>query len=211
MKPCKKCDTTARDASGHCRECERLRSINRRASQSKEQRDRGRQCCLVRRKRQSGGTLLHPCTKCGNSKRNASGGCDYCAKEYQKKWYQRNKAVSVECKKKWLADNPEKSQEFDLRVRVRRYGLTVEDFHRLFTNQGGLCAICGRGLGRTDIDHDHNLGFVRGLLCHSCNIGLGAFQDNPAILSKAIQYLLAPRSDSQIELPVDKGVVCTTT
>jgi hypothetical protein len=60
--------------------------------------------------------------------------------------------------------------------------------------QEGKCALChtdkpnGRGK-RLHVDHCHGTGKIRALLCHSCNAGLGAFKDDPALLRAAIDYL----------------------
>lgn len=58
----------------------------------------------------------------------------------------------------------------------------------LFDEQMGRCAICGT-IAPLVIDHDHTTGFVRGLLCHNCNVGLGAFRDSVADLRNAADYL----------------------
>jgi hypothetical protein len=55
--------------------------------------------------------------------------------------------------------------------------------------QNGLCAICGAEPDELVVDHCHASGNVRGLLCHSCNLGLGKFFDNTSYLSNAINYL----------------------
>ena len=84
-----------------------------------------------------------------------------------------------------------------------RFGLTPESFDDMLAAQGGGCAICGAkepgGNGGFHVDHDHDCcsgtnrktcgECVRGLLCNGCNIGLGAFADDPARLSAAILYL----------------------
>jgi len=54
--------------------------------------------------------------------------------------------------------------------------------------QKGRCAICGE-VKKLCIDHDHKTGLLRGLLCTGCNLGLGCFQDNMAILAEAQRYL----------------------
>lgn len=81
-----------------------------------------------------------------------------------------------------------------LSQRLRKFGLTIEDYNRILDFQHGKCAICGCEIGdvmgnRLYVDHDHATGSVRGLLCSSCNFGLGNFHDDPQLLHNAIQYL----------------------
>jgi recombination endonuclease VII len=61
----------------------------------------------------------------------------------------------------------------------------------LFGLQGGRCAICATDLatGRMAIDHCHRTGYIRGLLCRDCNLGLGLFKDNVGHLKRAAKYL----------------------
>ncbi len=84
--------------------------------------------------------------------------------------------------------------------RLKLYGITEEQFRAMFAAQGGVCAICGRpetDLGNSkdgtprqlSLDHDHDSGKARGLLCNSCNHGLGKFLDDPKILDRAAAYL----------------------
>ena len=83
------------------------------------------------------------------------------------------------------------------RVRLRlRYGMTPEQYDELIEKQGGRCAVCGtahpvKGSSNRGwhVDHDHVTGKVRGLLCNSCNRGIGLLQDNPELLEKAAAYL----------------------
>ena len=76
------------------------------------------------------------------------------------------------------------------------YGITADEYDAMMTAQGGRCAICGStdpGDGRSknmSVDHDHETGKVRGILCTKCNVGLGQFQDDINLLSSAIEYLL---------------------
>lgn len=76
-----------------------------------------------------------------------------------------------------------------------RYGLTLEQYAEKLADQGGCCAICGstdskRSTSqRLPVDHDHETGEVRGILCGGCNLGLGAFEDDIWRLTRAIQYL----------------------
>ena len=75
------------------------------------------------------------------------------------------------------------------------YGITPEQYKDLLARQDGKCAICEsahvhrRGMNNFAIDHDHQSGIVRALLCHNCNRGLGHFKDSPELLVKAVLYL----------------------
>ena len=74
----------------------------------------------------------------------------------------------------------------------RKYGMTLEDYDRLLEQQGGGCAVCGRP-PREDIslhvDHDHDTGHIRGILCFRCNNGIGDFGHDLALLEAAAAYL----------------------
>lgn len=66
----------------------------------------------------------------------------------------------------------------------------------LWAEQRGLCAICRDPLTNDAvIDHDHATGYVRGLLCRSCNLGLGAFRDDAARLRMAALYVERQKVD----------------
>lgn len=71
-------------------------------------------------------------------------------------------------------------------ARLRKYNMTEGELDTLFRNP--RCAICG-SYTNLHIDHDHNTGRVRGLLCSSCNRGLGCFVDNIEYLLQAVAYL----------------------
>jgi len=72
-----------------------------------------------------------------------------------------------------------------------KYGITLDEFNEMLKVQDGGCAICGSAPTPKDthVDHDHETGVVRGILCRSCNLGLGNFGDDTEIMSKAIKYL----------------------
>lgn len=77
--------------------------------------------------------------------------------------------------------------------RFKAYGITKEDYDRMFIEQGGKCKICQKHQSefkeKLAIDHCHTKGTVRGLLCKKCNLGIGLFEDNPIFLQSAIKYL----------------------
>jgi hypothetical protein len=101
--------------------------------------------------------------------------CRQCFSEYNKRYTDRRRGYT------WL----------------KRYGVTPEEYQRLYDLQSGLCAICGNPETRyhrgslmvLSVDHRHNDGSIRGLLCRPCNVGLGQFRDDPVLVQKALDYL----------------------
>ena len=73
----------------------------------------------------------------------------------------------------------------------KKYGITVDDYNRMFKEQDGRCAICNnhQNIRKLAVDHNHKTGKVRGLLCINCNRGLGHYFDSTYRLNKAIDYL----------------------
>lgn len=112
----------------------------------------------------------------------------------------RRKAELVRRSREALGDKQRK--ERDRRGNLRKLGLSPEDYDRLQQVQQGLCAICGKPEtvvhhitgepGRLAVDHCHETGVIRGLLCQRCNKGLGLFLDDPALLQQAAAYIEAP-------------------
>ena len=78
-------------------------------------------------------------------------------------------------------------------VLMKRYGITQADYTSMLVIQEHSCAICGTKDPSPKkylcVDHNHDTGEVRGLLCHHCNAGLGLFKDKPDNLLKANEYL----------------------
>ena len=107
---------------------------------------------------------------------------------YMAEYRQRVKAAG-----RPLRDSP--SYEENRAGRFKRYGLTEASFLSLLENQDNACAICRTPLDpncknrHTHIDHCHTTGKVRGVLCSSCNLGLGHFKDDAARLLAAYSYL----------------------
>ena len=118
-----------------------------------------------------------------------------------KRWYQnpinREKSLAGS-RKRWKNISPEqKRRKYDAtnaRLKVALYGITVSEINAMASKQNGLCALCGKPptSGRWKklvVDHDHQSGKIRGLLCNPCNVGLGALGDTIGSIEKALVYL----------------------
>lgn len=119
------------------------------------------------------------------------------AREYQRAWAKRNPEKVKAYAAGWRNRHPDKAEALRIsrnysrkaRIAYTRYGITPEEKAVLFEKQGGCCAICLEPLVKVTIDHCHETGKVRGLLCYNCNVGLGLFKDSPERLHTAISYL----------------------
>jgi len=84
---------------------------------------------------------------------------------------------------------PEKEQEYRIK---KRYGLTVAEYNEIRSR--ARCDACGATDPGTAVgwhlDHNHETGAVRGLLCHGCNLALGLLKDDPERLSALLSYLM---------------------
>lgn len=141
--------------------------------------------------------------------------CGKCKQELSAEYFHKDKRRShglqarcKQCQKEdayaWRARNPEKVKEKSARyyerrgaayLREYRYGLSEEVHASLLDSQGGVCAICHTHRGETlHVDHDHQTGAVRGLLCRLCNTAIGKFNDDPSRLRAAAAYLERPTS-----------------
>lgn len=116
------------------------------------------------------------------------------AAERSREWYRENRDFALARQRAYRQANPsdpEKDRWYQIRS---KYGLTQEEYEKLLCDQGGVCAnpACHTpdNNGRTlHVDHDHETGRVRGLLCFSCNVVLGKVRDDPATLRGLIAYL----------------------
>lgn len=92
---------------------------------------------------------------------------------------------SIESKKHY---NYEKKRNQHLE---RRYNISQEDYDLMFKKQGEKCAICGRGEKQNSlsVDHDHETGEIRGLLCPPCNRAIGILGDDIVGVERALHYL----------------------
>jgi hypothetical protein len=97
------------------------------------------------------------------------------------------------CKK--YMDNWRKENGFTIRKWYLKYhyGISTEDYNKLFIKQEGKCKICGKHQSELKVplcvDHCHHTNMVRGLLCTKCNAGLGNYNDDIILFQNAVNYL----------------------
>lgn len=130
--------------------------------------------------------------------------CKQCIDEASHQSYLRNKDRVNARSFEWRKKHPDKAIAAVIKHRTKNrdrfeaarimyeYGITFQEYDALLTKQNGTCAICrlpcatGRKLC---IDHDHKTGKVRGLLCRTCNSGIGLLKEDIDTLKRAVQYL----------------------
>lgn len=128
---------------------------------------------------------------------------------YMREWTSRNSERLNRERREKLKNDPEYAEKVRRRNRERyeesphsrrtialktQYGISIEDYNRMYDEQQGKCMICNtpRVNGGKDglvVDHCHTTGDVRGLLCPSCNTGIGHMKDDVQSLGRAIEYL----------------------
>lgn len=119
--------------------------------------------------------------------------CRPCARQVGTDYYRNNRERCLSTQKRYHCNQPAQRKINDLKA---KYGLTADQYDELVRSQGNACAVCGKrrpgessARGWFHVDHDHQTGKVRGLLCCHCNWGLGNFGDSEDTLQKAIEYL----------------------
>ncbi len=127
--------------------------------------------------------------------------CRSCNRRRVANWQKSKPDLANARNRRFREANPERANEISRRSKIRKnYGMELEDYEAMLLEQGGVCAICKLPETRRHqdgtpwnmpVDHDHETGAVRGLLCANCNTGIANFRDNPAFLAHAIQYLNA--------------------
>jgi hypothetical protein len=119
----------------------------------------------------------------------ANNSCKACSGAATKAWQQahpeRVKAYNDEHQRQKKA-NPEGVRAYWL---MNRYGLSLERYKQMLVVQDGKCAICKRLMDKPKVDHDHETGQTRDLLCNECNAGIGFLRDDLHIAVSAVEYL----------------------
>lgn len=116
--------------------------------------------------------------------------CKDCSNARRKAWREANPERNRYRIQAWRDNNPDAIKDHDLR---KNYGIGLAEYRRLFAKQNECCAICDRHQSEFQkalaVDHDHETGKVRGLLCGDCNIAIGLLQDSVAKVLAAASYL----------------------
>jgi hypothetical protein len=146
-------------------------------------------------------THTKACTKCGEDKEltefSPHSTCKYGVQSICKEC-----KAEIERKRKL---DPESRMALRDRNLKRRYGISLDEYDAMFDEQNGKCAICnteepGGKYKHFAVDHCHETGKVRGLLCGNCNTGIGLLGDNINNFSAAILYLERNRQEAENEL-----------
>ena len=143
------------------------------------------------------------CVKCGVHKALCGFGltiygtvrseCLDCSRARIRDYHHKHVARLNVAKREYLRTRPRDATRLNLKW---KYGMTKDDFAELLAEQGGRCAICGTVSNadgsRLVVDHSHHTGYIRGLLCRTCNWGIGCLRDNPSFMDAAKAYLQKP-------------------
>lgn len=115
-------------------------------------------------------------------------------REYQRKW--RQTPAGRDWAKRAQARRQERNRADPDRRRnakfMFRYGITLDDYNSMLEAQGGVCAVCkqsGHTKQRLHVDHNHESGQVRSLLCALCNAALGALKEDLDLIESLAQYV----------------------
>lgn len=147
---------------------------------------KGEEISIIKYKNKRGKRLLRKCKRCGRifetllTKVKAKGE-HFC---------------SIDCYILYLKENSlpdkEKKKRNILYQKKSKYNLNEEEYNNLFLKQGNSCAICGKPFNEERkgfVDHSHETGKVRGILCSKCNTLIGMANEETNILENAIKYI----------------------
>ena len=122
--------------------------------------------------------------------------CKECQNTYSKGYYWKDPETAGIKAKQYRVENPERHKEIRRNSHLKKeYGITQEEYLMMLDAQDNRCAICFCTFNMADsklfphIDHCHDSGKVRSILCQQCNLALGAIQDSDAIAMSMVKYL----------------------
>jgi hypothetical protein len=179
-KPCEECGTdivALRSTKRFCKTCLRARNWER---------DKKR----ITLNTYGGPRKTFDCARCGGTFESPYGRitkhCLPCRDEHKRESH-REWARRPENRERRLQTH--RDGRYARRAKLAQYGLTLEAYDAIVAYQQGRCAICQRETPRLVVDHCHDTNRVRGLLCSSCNSGIGALGDTEEHARRAIAYL----------------------
>jgi hypothetical protein len=125
--------------------------------------------------------------------------CKTCSAVRKRLWMQNNPSKARAMKKRAYQKRMVTDPGYNRRWKLHnRYGLSLEAYNDMLTQQEGVCAACGLpetercrggGVSPLSVDHDHETGQVRGLLCHACNVSLGRLKEDVQRFAALDRYI----------------------
>jgi len=150
------------------------------------------------------------CTKCGELKDKSEFSKNKNTKDGLMRWcrvcnYAQTYAWQKNNKERYNANARRREKEVYTTEKrhakhlKKMFGITGDEYQEKLNSQSGVCAVCGKeevvhakngkDMKRLAVDHDHNTGEIRGLLCSNCNAAIGYFKDEISIIERAVMYL----------------------
>lgn len=128
---------------------------------------------------------FHNNKTCRDGKRHQ---CKHCVGAANREWQARNPEHAKACWKR--SAKKQYTGEKRLLRKLKEYGITPEQFENMQAFGGHKCHICGNPFDLYPyIDHCHESGAVRGILCFRCNTAIGSLRDNPTLIRRAADYV----------------------
>lgn len=131
------------------------------------------------------------CEECGERKIQARKKCHNCYMRWYKRTHPEYREYAKKRRREWYHNEGGRDTQRNTAFQ-KAYGISLADYEQMLVEQDGRCAICGQPPKdrRLAVDHDHETGRVRGLLCYGhCNRAIGLLRDNPELLRRAAEYL----------------------
>lgn len=147
----------------------------------------------------------HDCKPCNLTAKRARYAADPAPHvERTKRWQERNLERYRKSQRAYKEANRERIQRQNREAHLlKQYGITIRDFELFVQAQSGRCLICQREEGESlHVDHDHETGAVRGLLCGKCNKAIGLLDEDPALFRAAERYLRATKLREWVQAPI---------
>ncbi len=175
-------------------QCKKCQSGRRGSGRRQDDKGQGQIDVDSNKKKCSSCHHIKPATsfrKCARNKDGRRTQCKDCQKLREDEYREANRELlRQKSRRYWTRRDTVSLRQSQLRF---HYRMEPVEYERLHTLQNGLCAICGKPQTANkkflSVDHDHQTGRVRGLLCFNCNLALGHFQDDLTRLEKAAAYL----------------------